>query len=87
MGNNINNNMNRNLNNNNKFQEGQSTPFGEENEFNLNDDIPSNEMPNLDNFFTKMQNGQNVNNNNINNINNFDNMNRINNNEEDEKKK
>ena len=85
MGNNINNNnMNRNANNNN-FQEGQSTPFGEENEFNLNDDIPSNEMPNLDNFFSKMQNGQNDNNNNINNINNFDNMNRINNNEGDEK--
>ena len=85
MGNNINNNMNRNLNNNNKFQEGQSTPFGEENEFNLNDDIPSNDMPNLDKFFTKVQNGQNDNNNIINNIKNFDNMNRINNNEEDEK--
>ena len=78
-----NNNMNKNSKSNNNFQEGQSTPFGEENEFNLNDDIPSNEVANLDNFFTKMEHGQNDNNNNINN---FNNMNRINNGGEDGKK-
>ena len=57
----INNNKENNFinnNDNNIFNEEKNNPFSQEMQFNSNDDIPYNDLQNLDNYFNKIQNNE-----------------------------